>query len=69
MIITLQVADAADAHKRIRESGAPIVYDLHGEPWGQKRFMLRDPSGTLIDVVEQTEPAPGFWDKYIEGPA
>ena len=69
MIITLQVADAADAHARIKDSGAPVVYDLHSEPWGQKRFMLRDPSGTLIDVVEQIEPTPGFWDKYLEGSA
>jgi hypothetical protein len=29
--------------------------------------MVRDPSGILVDVVEQIEPALGFWEKYIQG--
>lgn len=33
-------------------------------PWGQRRFMVRDRAGVLIDVVEQTEPAAGFWERY-----
>ncbi len=66
MILTLQVEDAADAHARLGQSGAPIVYGLAEEPWGQRRFMTRDPSGVLVDVVEQIEPVPGFWDKYLE---
>jgi hypothetical protein len=41
------------------------VHELADEPWGQRRFMTRDPSGILFDVVEQTEPATGFWDKYL----
>ena len=35
------------------------------EPWGQRRFMVQDPSGFLVDVVEQIEPAAGFWDQYM----
>jgi uncharacterized glyoxalase superfamily protein PhnB len=65
MIMTFQVDDASTAHARLKELGAPIVYDLKDEPWGQRRFMVSDPSGILIDVVEQTEPAPGYWAKYI----
>jgi hypothetical protein len=26
---------------------------------------MRDPSGCWIDIVEQTEPEPGFWDPYV----
>lgn len=33
--------------------------------WGQRRFVVEDPSGIQIDVVEQIEPAPGFWDPYV----
>lgn len=64
MIMTLQVDDVSKTYARMRELGAPIVYDLKDEPWGQRRFMTRDPSGILVDVVEQTEPAPGYWEKY-----
>lgn len=65
MIITLQVENVTDVHTRLSQSGAPIVYGPADEPWGQRRFMTRDPSGVLVDVVEQTEPVPGFWDKYM----
>jgi len=65
MIMTFQVDDASTAHARLKELGAPIVYDLKDEPWGQRRFMVRDPSSILVDVVEQREPAPGYWEKFM----
>lgn len=65
MIMTFQVEDAAAEHKRLQAAGAPIVYGPAKEPWGQRRFMMQDPSGILVDVVEQIEPAVGFWDRYM----
>ena len=65
VFLTFQVADAAAEFRRLREAGATFVYALREEPWGQSRFALRDPAGTWIDVVEQIEPAPGFWDRYL----
>ena len=62
MILTVPVEDAAAACARMTAAGAPIRYPLTDEPWGQRRFMTVDPSGIRIDVVEQIEPAPGFWD-------
>jgi catechol 2,3-dioxygenase-like lactoylglutathione lyase family enzyme len=64
MILTLQVDDVAATHATLVKSGAPIILGLKEEPWGQKRFMTRDPSGLLVDVVEQTEPQPGYWERY-----
>jgi uncharacterized glyoxalase superfamily protein PhnB len=65
MFLTLQVADATAEYARLSAAAAPIAYALHDEPWGQRRFALRDPSGTFVDIVEQIEPAPGFWDPYL----
>ncbi|NZA25185.1 VOC family protein [Luteimonas sp. SJ-92] len=65
MFLTLQVADAAAEFERLQRSGASIAYALADEPWGQRRFGVRDPSGMWVDVVEQTEPAAGFWDPYM----
>ena len=42
-----------------------MFYDLADEPWGQRRFTLTDPSGVIVDVVEQTQPAEGWWDRYM----
>jgi len=65
MILTLQVEDASKAFADAQKLGAPITYSLQDEPWGQRRFMVRDPSGILVDVVEQIEPVAGFWEKYM----
>lgn len=64
MIITIEVADAAAAHRRLVSEGARIEYPLSDEPWGQRRFTARDPAGVLVDVVEQTSPEPGYWERY-----
>jgi uncharacterized glyoxalase superfamily protein PhnB len=64
MLLTLQVADARAEFERLRSGGLAIAYLLHDEPWGQRRFAVYDPSGTWVDVIEQIDPAPGFWEKY-----
>ncbi|WP_437774326.1 VOC family protein [Sorangium sp. So ce1097] len=64
MLQTVQVADAAAAHDRARAAGVPITYPLTVEAWGQRRFQVRDPSGTAVDVVEQIAPQAGYWEAY-----
>jgi catechol 2,3-dioxygenase-like lactoylglutathione lyase family enzyme len=64
MILTLEVSDAAMVFEEVKDD-VPIVHPLTHEAWGQRRFMTRDPAGVLIDVVEQIEPARGFWDQYM----
>jgi RimJ/RimL family protein N-acetyltransferase len=64
MCLELQVEDAAAAHAQLARDGAPIRYQLRDEPFGQRRFGLFDPAGVWIDVVEQIEPAAGFWERY-----
>jgi predicted enzyme related to lactoylglutathione lyase len=66
MILTLQVEDARAAHAALSKSGAKIIYPLTQEAWGQLRLTCQDPAGTLIDVVEQTEPVEGYWDQYMQ---
>ncbi len=66
MFLTLQVADAAVQFDRLERAGVSFAYTLKVEPWGQKRFALIDPAGMWVDVVEQIEPAVGFWDEYTK---
>jgi catechol 2,3-dioxygenase-like lactoylglutathione lyase family enzyme len=65
MCLEFQVADAAEAYADFRKGGAPIRLPIRDEPFGQRRFGLFDPAGVWIDVVEQIEPAPGWWDQYL----
>ncbi len=64
LILTMQVEDAEAAFKEMQAKGLPIQHGLADEPWGQRRFLTRDPAGVWIDVVEQTTPAEGFWEQY-----
>ena len=65
MCFELQVESAQAAYDDMKALNAPIIYPLTVEPFGQKRFGFYDPSGLWIDVVEQTEPAAGYWDVYV----
>ncbi len=65
MCFELQVEDATATHAALAATGLPIEYGLTDEPFGQRRFGFRDPSGLWVDVVEQTEPAAGYWDRYM----
>jgi uncharacterized glyoxalase superfamily protein PhnB len=62
--LTLQVEDARAEFERLKGGGLEIAYPLHDEPWGQRRFAVYDPSGAWVDVIQQIDPAPGFWEKY-----
>jgi catechol 2,3-dioxygenase-like lactoylglutathione lyase family enzyme len=65
VFLTLQVADAAAEFERLESAGVPIAYSLQDEVWGQRRFGVLDPSGMWLDIVQQIDPAPGFWDEYL----
>jgi catechol 2,3-dioxygenase-like lactoylglutathione lyase family enzyme len=49
--ISVGVADVDAVHARAVEQGLEIVYPLRDEEWGVRRFMLREPSGTVVNVV------------------
>jgi predicted enzyme related to lactoylglutathione lyase len=68
VVFTVQVDDAAAAQRRMVQAGAVVTHALRDEPWGQRRFMLRDPAGMAVDVVEQIEPRPGYWTPFLQRP-
>ena len=49
--ISVEVPDVDAVHARAVEQGLEIAYSLRDEDWGVRRFMLREPSGTLVNVV------------------
>lgn len=65
LFLTFQVEDATAEFDRLQQAGLVLAYPLHDEPWGQRRFGLLDPAGLWIDIVQQIEPDPGYWDPYL----
>jgi uncharacterized glyoxalase superfamily protein PhnB len=49
----LEVDDATAALAELRATGKEPDYPLTDEPFGQRRFSLRDPSGLWVNIVQQ----------------
>jgi predicted enzyme related to lactoylglutathione lyase len=45
------VDDLEEVQRRAVQSGAEIVYGPVKEPWGVRRFFLRDPFGNIVNVL------------------
>jgi uncharacterized glyoxalase superfamily protein PhnB len=49
--LSVGVDDVDAVHARAVDQGLEIAYALRDEPWGVRRFMLREPGGTIVNVV------------------
>jgi catechol 2,3-dioxygenase-like lactoylglutathione lyase family enzyme len=50
-LISVMVDDVEDAYAEAQQRGYEIVHPLTTEPWGVRRFFVRAPDGTVINVV------------------
>lgn len=53
--LSIEVDDVDAVLARAREMGCDIVYGPADEPWGVRRFYLRDPAGKLLNVVSHAK--------------
>jgi Uncharacterized protein conserved in bacteria len=51
--IAVEVEDADAEYKRMQALGVPIEVDLRDEPWGDRHFVVVDPNGIGVDVVQR----------------
>ncbi|MEE1611306.1 VOC family protein [Microvirga sp. CF3016] len=49
--LSIEVDDVDAALGRMKNAGFPIVYGPADEPWGVRRFYVRDPFGTLVNIL------------------
>lgn len=49
--ISIEVDDFDDVLGRVKAAGLPIEYGPQREPWGVKRFYVRDPFGRLVNIL------------------
>lgn len=52
--ISIEVDDVDEVYQRTIELGFDIAYPLANEPWGVRRFFVRDPFGKLVNIVSHT---------------
>ncbi|MCD0502699.1 VOC family protein [Bordetella petrii] len=49
--LSIEVDDLDEALRRMRAGGFAIEYGPVEEPWGVRRFYVRDPFGKLVNVL------------------
>jgi predicted enzyme related to lactoylglutathione lyase len=54
-LISVMTDDVEGAYAEAQERGYEIVHPLTTEPWGVRRFFVRAPDGTVINVVRHRE--------------
>jgi catechol 2,3-dioxygenase-like lactoylglutathione lyase family enzyme len=53
--ISVHTDDVDGAYEEARRLGYEIVHPLTTEPWGVRRFFVRAPDGTVINVVNHRD--------------
>ena len=49
--LSIEVDDLDETHRRVLEAGYTPIYGPVTEPWGVRRFFLRDPLGRLVNIL------------------
>ncbi len=51
IMITMEVANVNQAYEKAVSMGYEINYPLTNEPWGVRRFFVKDPNGVTINLM------------------
>ena len=55
-VISLEVKDAALAYAEAKQMNLNVIMGIQEEEWHQIHFMIQDPAGFIIDVVQHLLP-------------
>ena len=50
-VASIEVDDVDAAYRAARAAGAEVVHELTDEPWGVRRFFVRDPAGHVVNIL------------------
>ena len=64
VIFSLEVDDADAAFEVAKSKALNIVLDIRSEDWGQRHFVIQDPNGIYLDVVQSFEPTEEYQQGY-----
>jgi catechol 2,3-dioxygenase-like lactoylglutathione lyase family enzyme len=56
--LSIEVDDLDEVLGRVKEAKLAIEYGPVDEPWGVRRFFVRDPFGNLVNILAHPTPPP-----------
>ncbi|WP_125264227.1 MULTISPECIES: VOC family protein [Streptomyces] len=68
LLLNLEVEDVdAEWERLVVREGLTPALELRSEDFGQRHFIVADPSGVLVDVITPIPPSGEFVGQYVEG--
>lgn len=68
MLLNFEVEDVdAEWERLVVQAGLSPEVELRSEDFGQRHFIVADPSGVLIDVITPIAPSAEFAAQYLDG--
>lgn len=55
IVYSFEVDDATKEYDRLSKKNLDMIVPLTDEEWGQRHFIIRDPAGVYVDVVQQLQ--------------
>ncbi len=52
--LSIEVDNLDEVLAKVKSSGIPIEYGPANEPWGVRRFYIRDPYGKLLNILSHS---------------
>ena len=62
----LEVDDVDGEHARLTARGLAVTRPLQDNPWGDRSFVVVDPTGVDVYIYQTIEPTPEFAEHYRE---
>jgi lactoylglutathione lyase len=53
--LSIEVDDVDRIHRRALAQGLEIIYGITAEPWGVRRFFVRDPFGKVVNILAHAD--------------
>ena len=53
--LSIEVDDVDAVYRRAKTAGHEITYDIADEPWGVRRFYVRDPFGRTLNILSHSD--------------
>lgn len=67
VLVSVVVDDAGAARARAEQRHIEVVQELRDEEFGQRHFMVVDPDGFVVDIIEMITPSVAFRRQLVEG--
>jgi uncharacterized glyoxalase superfamily protein PhnB len=65
VILNFEVENAREEYKRlVQQRGLEELLPLRDEAFGQRHFMITDPAGNIVDIIENIAPDKEFEENY-----